>query len=131
MKSVARAAGWTLFQAVLYLAVSELEKATWAAVYGWHNELGRGILWWYAFLFFVGLALVANVTLGSRRFGSRLPKRLAVWSAALLPLALFTLPSLSSGPVAVALIYVSVAAAVASREWFGRLASPPRSLASG
>ena len=130
VKAAARAAGWTILQALTYLAVFEAGKAMWAAASGWHGDLRRGVLWWYAFWLFVGFGLAANAALATKRLGSSLPKRLAVWSGALLPLVVFTLPSVGSVPLAVVLVWGCAVVAVAVREGLGRFAQRPRLFAS-
>ena len=130
-KAAARVTGWTLLQALAYLAVFEAGKAAWAAVHGWQGDLGRGVLWLYAFWAFVGLALVANAVLETRRFGSSPRGRFVVWATALVPLAVLTAPSASSAPLAVALVWLGVAVAIGAREGLVRLALGSRSFASG
>ena len=130
-KAAARVTGWALLQALAYLAVFEAGKAAWAAVHGWQSDLGRGILWLYAFWAFVGSALVANMVLETWRFGSSPRGSSAVWVAALVPLVVLTAPSASSAPRAVALVWFGVAVAIGAREGLGRLALGSRSFASG
>ena len=130
-KAAVRVSVWALLQALAYLAVFEVGKATWAAVYGWQSDLGRGVLWVYALWTFAALALVGNAVLESRRFGPSFRSRLAVWGAVLVPLAVLTVPSASSVPLAVALVWLCVAVAVVAREGLGRLALGHRSFASG
>ena len=130
-ETLAHAVGWTLLQAVVCFAVFELSKAGYSAVREWRPDIGRGILWWYAFLFFVALALAANVALTNHRFSSTAARRLAVWAVALIPLAAFTLTSVSAAPLAVLLVWICALASVATREGLGLTALRRRSFASG
>lgn len=130
-ETLVHAAGWTLLQALVYFVVFELGKAGYSAFRDWRPDIGRGILWWYAFLLFVGLALAANAVLTNQRLNSSARRRLAVWAVALLPLGAFTLTSASSVPLAVLLVWICVAASVAVRETLGIPALRRRSLASG
>ena len=129
-ETLAHAVGWTLLQAAVYFAVFEMSTAGYSAVREWRPDIGRGTLWWYAFLSFVGLALAANVALTSVRFDFPILRRLTVWFVALLPLAAFTITSASAAPLAVLLVWVCVLTSVAVREGLGLPALRRRSLTS-
>lgn len=130
VNAIARAVGWTLVQVAAYLAVFMAGQAVWAAVRDWDSDIARGILWWYAFWLFVGLALVANAVLEIERFGTTVPRRVAVWGVALVPLAVLTAPSASSSPFGVLLVWLCAVVAVGTREGLRRLMPGARSLAS-
>jgi hypothetical protein len=131
VKAAARVVGWTLLQALVFLAVFEAGKAVWDAAHGWRGDVGRGVTWSLYFRLFVGLALVANAAFAASRAGTALPRRVAVWSVAVLVLVAFTLPSWSALPLAVPFVHGCALVAVIVREGLGRLALRPRSVASG
>lgn len=122
VQALGHAVRWTLVQGVVYLTVFEAGKTAWGAIEGWSGDVARGILWQVGFWLWIGLALIANAVLVPAKARLTPRMRLAIWLTMLLGIGLCTLPSLTSTPLAVVLIWICAAVSVGVREGLDRLA---------